>query len=59
MAMLFCYVSPSDHKEGKKYPALIIMLNLTADSVHHFDWFQGDRKQQLGDWRGRRREGYK
>lgn len=45
-------------KRRKKYPALIIMLNLTADSVHHFDWIQGDRKPQLADWRGRGREGY-
>lgn len=59
MVMLLCYVSLSDHKEEKKYPALIIMLNLTADSVHHFNWFQGDRKQQLVDWRGRGTEGYK
>lgn len=50
MAMLYCYASPSDHKERKKYPALFKMLYLTADSLHHFDWFQEGRKQQLADW---------
>lgn len=53
--MLVCYNSPSD----PKYPVVIIMVNLTADSVHHFDWSQGGRKQQLADGRGRDMEGCK
>lgn len=48
MVMLVCYNSPSN----PKYPILIFMVNLTADSVHRFDWSQGGRKQQLADGGG-------